>query len=147
MGLFIIITLLEPIGRLLNSEAILGWMLPGEGYVEEESVMAQSETYRAYLDEQSVSQYETRLAQQIKGLLSLVEEIEACEVQVAVDKPQAQGALGQMEQVTLWLTVAAEDGQVALGKKVAGLLSNYYGLPEAQLEIHWVEGGEEYEAG
>ncbi len=147
MGLFVIITLLEPIGRLLNSEAILGWVLPGEGYVEQESVMAQSETYRAYLDEQSVSQYETRLAQQIKGLLSLVEEIEDCEVQVAVGKPQAEGALGQMEQVTLWLTVAAADGRAALGEKVAGLLSNYYGLPKAQLEIHWLAGGEENEAG
>lgn len=67
-GLFIIITLLEPIGRLLHSEALLGWMLPSEGYLEQESIMAQSETYENYLGEQTVAQYEIRLAQQIKGL-------------------------------------------------------------------------------
>ena len=147
MGLFIIITLLEPIGRLLHSDALLGWMLPGEGYLEQESIMAQSETYENYLSEQTVAQYETRLAQQIKGLLSLVTEIENCEVQVAVQPAQAEGALGEMEHVTLWLTTASETEQTALGEKVAGLLANYYGLPEEQLDIHWAEGGDGHEAG
>lgn len=147
MGLFIIITLLEPIGRLLHSDALLGWMLPGEGYLEQESIMAQSETYENYLSEQTVAQYETRLAQQIKGLLSLVTEIENCEVQVAVQPAQAEGALGEMEHVTLWLTTASETEQTALGEKVSGLLANYYGLPEEQLDIHWAEGGDGHEAG
>ena len=122
MGLFIIITLLEPIGRLLHSEALLGWMLPSEGYLEQESIMAQSETYENYLGEQTVAQYEIRLAQQIKGLLSLVTEIETCEVQVAVEPAQSEGALGEVEHVTLWLTTAAETQQAALGEKVAGCL-------------------------
>ena len=146
MGLFIIITLLEPIGRLLHSDALLGWMLPGEGYLEQESIMAQSETYENYLSEQTVAQYETRLAQQIKGLMSLVTEIENCEVQVAVQPAQAEGALGEMEHVTLWLTTVSETEQTALGEKVAGLLANYYGLPEEQLDIHWAEGGDGHEA-
>ena len=147
MGLFIIITLLEPIGRILHSEALLGWMLPGEGNTYQESIMAQSETYADYLNDQTVAQYETRLAQQIKGLLSLVSEIEHCEVQVAVGPSQTEGALGEMEHVTLWLTTASEAGQTALGEKVAGLLTNYYGLPEEQLDIHWAQGGDGHEAG
>ena len=147
MGLFVIITLLEPIGRLLHSEALLGWMLPGEGDTYQESIMAQSETYENYLGEQTVAQYETRLAQQIKGLLSLVSEIESCEVQVAVEPVQAEGALGEMEHVTLWLTAKTETEQPALGEKIAGLLANYYGLPKEQLDIHWTEGGDGHEAG
>ena len=136
MGLFVIITLLEPIGRVLQSEALLGWVLPGEGVSGEESIMAQSETYQSYLTEQTVAQYESRLAQQIKGLLSLVEEIETCEVQVAVKPLEERNALGQLETVSLWLTASAE-GRPALAEKVTALLVNYYSLKEEQLDIHW----------
>lgn len=143
MGLFVIMTLLEPIGRILQSDALLGWHLPGEGVLNQESVMAQSELYQTYLDEQAIAQYEIRLSQQIKGLLSLIAEIEQCEVQVAVQGEQAPGGLGQLEQVNLWLRVAALTEKEALEEKVANLLTNYYGLAKEQLAIRWQEGDED----
>lgn len=146
MGLFVIITIVEPVGRVLSLEPLSGWVLASGDSVAEESIMAQSEGYQRYMNEQTMLAYEGKLAQQMKGLVGLVGEITDCQVQVSVLPGQGQGSLGEVEQVTLWLTVADGISDGAAGSKVENLLLNYYGLQENQLEIHWVDGGDENEA-
>ena len=154
MGLFVIISILSPVLTLFNEEHDLsGWVLQAEQYDQLDSIMAKGESFSQETRQQTYMQYEEKLSQQIKGLVSVINGVQSCEAKVAIADDQEAGVLGQIEDIELWVTIVSlpEESTVVgtstggqnIESKVADVVGSYYGLSHDQVTIHVIEGENE----
>lgn len=147
MGLFIIVSILNPIIAITKTEAALtGWTLQVDQDAELDSIMAQGESYNQLAQGQVLLAYESKLAQQIQGLVALTQGVASSEVVVKLVNSEQLGAIGAIDEVEIWVEVLVPaDGDWATSeaeviKQVRAGVCNYYTLSPEQLKVNLVKG-------
>lgn len=108
LGLFILITILNPIVNFLNEDLsthVNAWQFqanPGEL----EEIMAQGMSLAQTSDDNALRQYEQRLEQQISGLVTLIPEVDNVKVKVDAGGNITKG-FGNIESI--YVLVAEEE--------------------------------------
>ncbi|MFZ3170681.1 MAG: stage III sporulation protein AF [Carboxydocellales bacterium] len=101
IGLFILVTILNPLLGLLNKEwndDLQAWT-GGEMGVSLEQILAKGEQIRKGNQAQAVEQYRQKLAAQVTGLANLVPGVQT--VTAKVDVKEQGGLPGQVEKIQL----------------------------------------------
>lgn len=109
VGLFILVTILNPLLGLLNKEwttDLQAWTVESKG-VPLEQILAKGEQIRQDNQTQAVEQYRQKLAVQVTGLANLVPGVEVRNARVEV-KGQ-EGLLGKVDKIQLTVAPAVHD--------------------------------------
>lgn len=140
MGLFIILSIMEPITAVINSSDFLsGWIMVPQATAENNTLMAQSEQYSARLTQEMLTQYEQKINQQMNALLILLDGIANSRAEVTLDRQN-----GTIEAVALYLE-PVETADQHLAQKAVSLISTYFDLPQEKISAYFSLGGESNE--
>lgn len=141
MGLFVIVTILGPIGNLIKRPVALevnAWQY-SDHTSEFETIMTKAESFQRDTQELATKEYVQRLGDQVAAVAKLVPGVEYVEAQVKV-KPPATNQYGVIEKIVL---------QVSSSKTKTEFVSNKV-LPDedqqlvepVEIEVHKVPAPE-----
>jgi len=127
MGLFLLVSILNPIVGLLREDALLGsWHLLKESE-EAQAVLAQGQALSKTQNEKTLRAYEESLEQQITALVYLVDGVKECETEVMVDFETVK---------SITVTVNAQADQ----QKIIRLIAMYYNFDQKLIEVRTYAG-------
>ena len=135
MGLFVLITILQPILKLVNDDSWLdAWILTDNFSTNEESIMVQGESLYERSSEMVLSEYQEQMEKQISGLVYLVDGVNDCRTEITATSDERLGNLAQIEQVTVYI-----EGDFAnieqVEEKIKKMIASYYTLAEEKIEV------------
>lgn len=158
MGLFIMITILNPIIVFLNrGMEINSWSLSLPYEEKVDTVFAQGEEFARLQDNQIKDEYKKGLEQQIQVIVSLIPEVKDVSCQLEMVKSSRIGSIGEIKKVNLNILLEEQDLLVkpvesvtlspqnnkkvddsydGVKKKIINIVSNYYNLPENYIDIN-----------
>lgn len=158
MGLFIMITILNPIIVFLNrGMEINSWSLSLPYEEKVDTVFAQGEEFARLQDNQIKDEYKKGLEQQIQVIVSLIPEVKDVSCQLEMVKSDRIGSIGEIKKVNLNILLEEQDLLVkpvesvtlspqnnkkvddsydGVKKKIINIVSNYYNLPENYIDIN-----------
>ena len=127
MGLFLLISILNPIVGLLNEDALLSsWHLLQKSE-ETQAVLAQGQALSKAQKERNLKEYEESLEQQITALVYLVDEVKECETEVEAD-------FETIKKITITVNNQADK------QKITRLIAMYYNFDQKLIEVRTNEG-------
>ncbi len=121
MGLFIIITLLNPIMTILHQEPsfeVTAWQSAAP--VSLNSILQNGQQISAAAREAASQEYRQRLGRQMLALAQLVKGIEITQVEVTTEEERPEVPLGQIRDVTVWARKANPNRPQDKGAQITG---------------------------
>ena len=127
MGLFLLISILNPMICLLEEDALLGsWHLL-QSTEEAKEVLAQGERLLQEQSQKNFNEYALHLEQQITALVYLMEGVSECETKVDMDAER-------INKVKITVNAQADRQQIVR------LIAMYYNFEQEQIEVRVSEG-------
>ncbi|NPV26211.1 MAG: stage III sporulation protein AF [Firmicutes bacterium] len=126
MGLFVIVTVLGPVGSLLKRPVafeVNAWRYHEQDFGQSwQTIMTRAESFRRETQTTAVREYEKRLAQQVEAVARLVRGIDQVEARVNVCCDQKTGRYGAIEHIVLLVSAGARENQLAKNQPGRGLV-------------------------
>ena len=92
MGLFVLITILQPILKIIDDDSWLdAWILTDNLSTKEESVMVQGESLYDKSSEMVLNEYREQMEKQISGLVYLLDGVDTCRTEITVSSDDRLG--------------------------------------------------------
>lgn len=134
MGLFIIVTILNPILKLIQPENWLDSLVLSENLAPYSDGMlaAQAETI-AESQEKLLSQYAEKLQKQINALVGLADGVIDCHSEVQLASTERLGEVGYVKKVIVSVKSAENEAEIA--QKLQKMLCSYYDWAEDVVEV------------
>ena len=135
MGLFVLITLLQPILKLINDDSWLySWVLTSNLQANEEAVMVQGESLYENSKDMVLSEYQEQMEKQISGLVYLLDGVNDCHTEITVASDERLGNVAQIEQVIVYVEGDFADTN-QLSEKIKKMIASFYTLAEDKIEV------------
>lgn len=136
MGLFVLVTLLQPLLQLVNDDSWLdSWILTENLTADGESVMAQGEDLYAQANEEVLRTYEGQLEKQIGSLVLLLDDVEQCRAEVLLSADERLGNVARIEAVTIYIDKDPHALGQAVEEKAQALICGYYDLAAETVKV------------
>lgn len=134
MGLFIIVTILNPLVRLVEQDSWLdSWILTENLAQDSDSIMVGGADTVEDNTAQLLSQYAEKLQKQVNALVGLADGVLECRTDIQLADRARLGEIGYVEKVRVY--VKGEQNAVELPQRLQKMLCSYYDWADEVVEV------------
>ena len=163
MGLFIMVTILNPIVSLIHKDLeISSWQLYLPSTEKVDTVLAQGNMITHIQQSQIVEEYKLRIERQMEGMVNLIPEIASVTCQVSIEPTEKLGELARISKASFWITLdngvdssmvqpvepikiqinqtskstLKEANQEEVTQKIVDVIGNYFNIDKKSIKIY-----------
>ena len=136
MGLFVLITILQPILKLINDDSWLdAWILTSDLQINEEAVMVQGENLYESSKEMVLKDYQEQMSTQISALVYMLQGVSDCRTEITLINDERLGNIAQIEKIAVYVEGDFTDKN-QLHEKVKKMIAGFYTVAEDKIEVY-----------